>query len=56
MEQYLKDKQRELIWALAKQGYKPPQLMKIFGLPRSTTYKIVEAMPADWESPWRKVT
>lgn len=54
-EQYLVDKKRELIYALHKQGYNSRQLAYLFGVSRSFAHNIVQEIPANWESPWKKV-
>ena len=54
MEQYLREKRAELIWALAKQGYTGAQLSKLFGTTRSTIAFIIKQMPKDWQPKWRK--
>lgn len=55
MEEYLKEKRQELMWAIAKQGYNAAQVGRIFGLSRSTANDIIKKMPDGWTSPWVKV-
>ena len=54
MEDYLKDKRSELMWAIAKQGYTAAQVGRIFGLSRSTAADIINKCPEGWVSPWVK--
>lgn len=54
MEQYVIDKKRELIFALHKQGYNSRHLSFLFGVSRSQAHNIVQEMPKNWESPWKK--
>ena len=54
MDKYLMAKRNELIWALSAQDYSAAQIGYIFGLNRSTTLRIIKAMPPGWQTPWKK--
>lgn len=56
LENHLKDKRNELIWALALQDYSHAQIARIFGIAhRSTVLRIVQQKPRDWRPKWEKV-
>ena len=54
IEQHLKDKREELIWALSLQGYTHAQIARIFGMSRVSVGRIVVNMPKDWQPKWIK--
>ena len=54
IEPYVVEKRHELIWALAKQGYNIRHIAYIFGLSTSMAHNIIQKMPANYESPWKK--
>ena len=54
IEQYLKDKREELIWALAVQGYENIQIANIFNLGRMAVKRIIDKRPKDWQPKWIK--
>lgn len=56
IEPYLATKRNEIVWSLIKQGYTPAQVSRMFSMPTSTAHKIAKQLPANWESPWKKVT
>lgn len=52
---YLRDKQTELMWALAAQDYSPAQIQLIFGFKHlSTVTRIIDKLPPNYISPWVK--
>jgi hypothetical protein len=55
MENHVREKRDELIWALSLQDYTQAQIGRIFGLNRSTVLRIIEAKPKDWKPKWVKV-
>ena len=54
IEQHLKDKRDELIWALALQNYSNAQIARMFGLNRMAIKRIVDRKPKDYQSKWVK--
>jgi len=54
VEQYLIDKRKEFIFALTKQGYNTRQIAYIFGMSRSNAHVIMQQMPENYVSPWKK--
>jgi len=57
MPQYLKDKQQELMFALAdkNQGFRPADIQQIFNFKHlSTVTRILEKKPIDWKPKWVK--
>lgn len=53
-EQHILDKRKELVWALAKQGYTMAQLGRLFNISRARVSIIAKEMPTGWQSPWKK--
>lgn len=56
LEQYLRDKRNELIWALAGQDYTHSQIARIFNINKSTIKQIMDKKPDGWVTPWFKIT
>lgn len=54
IEEHLKDKREELVWALSIQGYTNIQIAKIFNLGRMAIKRIVDRKPKDWIPKWVK--
>lgn len=55
MKPHLKDKQEELVWALALQGYSNEEIRSIFNMPNRTyVFRIVARMPKGWIPKWIK--
>ncbi len=62
MEQHIRNKRNELIWALSLQEYSHSitgfythaQIGRIFNIDRSTVKRIVDGMPKDWKPKWVK--
>lgn len=54
IEPYIIDKRKEFIFALTKQGYNSRQIAYIFGMSKSNAHLIMQQMPANYESPWKK--
>lgn len=54
IEQHLKDKREELIWALSLQDYTDAQIARIFGMSRMAIKRIKATMPKDWVPKWIK--
>jgi len=55
LENHLREKRNELIWALSAQDYTDSQIGRIFGLNRSTVARIIEKKPSDWRVKWVKI-
>lgn len=54
MEEHIKQKRDELIWALDLQGYTFVQIGRIFNRNSSTILRVVEAKPKGWKVKWVK--
>ena len=54
IRQHVKDKKRELIYALSEQEYSYAEIAYIFGIPRSSAHYIVSRKPAGYKSKWVK--
>lgn len=54
IEQHLKDKRDELIWALSLQDYTDAQIARIFTMSRMAIKRIKETMPKEWVPKWVK--
>jgi len=53
---HLVDKRNEWIWSLAvQQDYNASEIALMATLHRSTVHDIINKMPENWVSPWRKV-
>lgn len=50
-----KEKRNELIWAISLQGYTYTEIGSIFNVDKSTVMRIINAMPAGWETKWKKI-
>lgn len=55
IEEHLKDKRTELIWALSQQDYTDAQIARIFNCNRVTIMRIVAKKPKDYKAKWIKV-
>ncbi len=55
VENHVKAKKYELIWALGKQDYTQAQIARMFNIDRSTVLRILQKMPRDWSPKWKKV-
>jgi hypothetical protein len=55
MENHVREKRDELIWALSIQDYTHAQIGRIFNLNRSTILRILADKPKDWKPKWIKV-
>lgn len=57
MKGHLRDKRRELIWALAApdQGYNYSEIATMFGLNRSSVMRIINNKPKEYKPKWVKV-
>lgn len=54
-ENILTEKRNEIIWSLfIQQSYSIRNIAYIFNLPKSTIHNIINSMPEDWQSPWKK--
>ena len=54
MKQYLREKRRELLWAMSEQDYTQTDLAQIFGSNTSVINRIIKSKPKGWKSPWYK--
>lgn len=55
MENHLKEKRNELMWALSLQDYTNAQIGRIFNIHRATVKRIIDKKPRDWQPKWKKV-
>ena len=55
IENHIKEKRNELMWALSLQDYTHAQIARIFNTHRSTVKRIVDKKPRDWQPKWKKV-
>lgn len=56
IEQILVEKRNEIIWSLfTQQTYSIRQIAFMFNQPKSTIHLIINQMPEDWISPWKKI-
>lgn len=55
MEEFLREKREELVWALSAQGYTDAQIGRLFNVSRATIFHIIRRKPKSYKSPWRKV-
>ena len=52
---YIAEKRKELMFALASQGYRPVDIQQIFGFDHMVSVtRILAKMPKDYKSPWVK--
>jgi hypothetical protein len=54
IEQHLKDKREELIWALSLQDYTDAMISRIFGMSKVAVRRIINNKPKDWVPKWIK--
>ena len=54
IEQHLKDKRQELVWALSLQDYKDAEIGRIFNMSRVAIKRITDNMPKDYKVKWVK--
>ena len=55
IEQHVKDKQKELIWALSLQEYTQAQIARIFNLNPVNIMRIIKKKPKNWKTKWVKL-
>jgi len=54
IEQHLKDKREELIWALSLQDYTDAMISRIFSMSKVAVRRIINTKPKDWAPKWIK--
>lgn len=54
IEQYLREKREEIIFALSCQDYTEAQIGRLFRLPRSYVHKILKKKPEGYSPKWVK--
>ncbi len=54
LENHLKEKRSELIWALSLQDYTHAQISRIFNCNRVTIMRIINKRPKDYKAKWIK--
>jgi len=55
IEQHLKEKRVELVWALSLQEYTDAQIARIFNCNRVTIMRIINKKPKNWKAKWVKI-
>jgi len=56
MEEHIKEKRDEIVWALSLQKYTHKQIASMFNLNRSTVYRIIKDKPKNYKPKWIKAS
>lgn len=54
MKFYLREKRKELIWAISDQDYTQTDIAELFRTNKMTINRIVNGKPEGWVTPWTK--
>lgn len=54
IEQHLRQKRQEIIWALDLQDYTDAQIGRLFNISRVKVKRILNRRPEDWKNKWIK--